>query len=249
MKDSPNQSIARAIQILHAVAASPEGLTAQEMAELLQVSRPTAHNIATSLLNESFLIKHNKPVRYTIGPAPGRIAKGAQLQQRQLQAKELMQIHSRQHPGTGWVYAEAGDDDMRVIWRMDFKRPEVIDRVDREISHPYDAATALLFHAFADETKTEALRRRYPFPEFGLSIWKSREDFQQYLKKIRNEGYVNKPWSTHRELGAIAVPIFNQHHVLIGSIGAFFPINKFAKFSEDLLATVQASALTLGAHE
>ncbi len=246
MKESPNQSISRGIQILRAAASSPDGLSVQEMAELLQVSRPTAHNLATTLHHEQFLSKHSKPVRYSIGPEPARIAAEAQCHQRQQKAKALMLQFAKDYPETGWVFTEAGADEMRILLRLDFKRPTIVERVDREVSHPYDAATALIFHAFADEPRAEALRRRFPFPEFGRSVFETRENFQDALKEIRKNGYVTKPWFSRRELGAVAVPIFNRDHTLTGAIGAFFPIERFDENSGPVLKTLLKSAIQLG---
>ena len=249
MKDTPIQSIYRAVEILRMSASSEEGVTVSEIAEMLGVSRPPAHNLASSLHMEGFLKKLEKPVRYRLGSAPGQLALEAQDTLRRSASRNSVVKLTRRFPGTGWVYAEAEQDDMRIIWRIDFKRPDVVERVDREVSHPYDTATALVFHAFADEPRAEAMRRRFPFAEFGRGIWERRKDFDQFLRSVRDSGAVTAPWSVDRELGAVAAPVFDRGNRLTGSVGAFYPLSSAVSDTSELMDALRDTAKRLSEPE
>jgi len=246
MQSSRIQSLTRGIEILRQVASSEDGLTLREISELLGVSRPTAHNLATTLVAEDFLLKLEKPVRFRLGPGPERIVESAGRHHTQTAAHDLLRELERRFPGTGWVYAEAEPDHIRIIWRLDFRRPEVIERADREVLHPYDTATALIFHAYADTPRAEAMRRRFPFPEFGRPVWGSRRRFDAFLERIREAGCVAESWSEGREVDAVSAPVFDRHHRLRGSLGAFYPVERAAELRERVLSAVREGARKLG---
>ncbi len=217
------QSLVRGLRALQEIARSEDGLTAMEIAAALDLSRPTAHNLATTLLSERFLTKRTKPTRYTLGPAVGELMRAAAGNRRRSLARARIQELAAQEPGVGLIYAEAGADEMRLVWRADFNRPGVIEMPDREVNHPYDTAAALIFHAFAAAPRAEALRRRYRFEEFGRPTWGDRQNFQAFLEQIRSDGGVFRPWTYRRELQAVAAPVFDRGDTLVGALGAFWP--------------------------
>lgn len=220
-------------------------MTPVEIGEALGVSRPTAHNLATTLTSERYLVKLEKPTRYQLGPAVADLLDASAQGKRRGRARELIEDLRDKHTGMGFVYAEALADEMRIIWRVDYKRSEVIERVDREVSHPYDTATALLFHAVADEHRAVELRRRFTFEDFGRGIWGDRQRFNDYLEQVRKDGLVLGPWRDSRELVGLAVPVFGAGHGLVGSVGAFWPWPKRIEDYPGSLEDVQSAAETL----
>jgi DNA-binding IclR family transcriptional regulator len=173
--------------------------------------------------NGTDLMKREKPTRYLLGPAAGELLRTAGESRRRSLARDMIVDLIAREPGAGLIYAEAGNDEMRLIWRVDFHRPGVIEMPDREVNHPYDTGAALIFHAFAAAPRAEALRRRYRFEEFGRPIWGERRQFDAFLKQVRDEGGVFRPWSGNRELQAVAAPVFDRGGSLAGTIGAFWP--------------------------
>jgi DNA-binding IclR family transcriptional regulator len=240
------QSLVRGLRVLQEVARSEDGLTAKEIGESLNLSRPTAHNLATTLLSERFLMKCAKPTRYALGPAAGELLHTAAENHRRSLARRLIVELVAQDSGAGYIYAEAGDDEMRLVWRVDFTHPGVIEMPDREVNHPYDTAAALIFHAFAAAPRAEALRRRYRFEDFGRSIWNKRRDFDAFLNEIREEGGVFRPWASQRELRAAAAPVFDRSGTtLVGTLGAFWPQGLDKARGNALMAAIRQDAETL----
>jgi DNA-binding IclR family transcriptional regulator len=245
-RSSVIQSLVRGLRVLQEVARSEDGLTAKEISDALNLSRPTAHNLATTLLSERFLMKHEKPTRYALGSAAGELLHTAAENRRRSLARKLILDLVARDSGAGYIYAEAGNDEMRLVWRVDFTRPGVIEMPDREVNHPYDTAAALIFHAFAAAPQAEALRRRYRFEDFGRSIWDTRRDFDAFLDEVRQEGGVYRPWASQRELRAAAAPIFDRRGTtLVGTLGAFWPKGFDKVRSKALMTTVRQGAETL----
>lgn len=67
------QSVSRASKILLAVAASPDGLLAKEVAVRFGLSLPTAYHLLTTLSVEALLVKDERR-RYVLGPSAAVIA-------------------------------------------------------------------------------------------------------------------------------------------------------------------------------
>lgn len=61
------QVLERAIQIIDAIAESPQGLTAQALAERLDLTRPTIHRLLGALVDHGFLRRNRRLARYELG--------------------------------------------------------------------------------------------------------------------------------------------------------------------------------------
>ncbi len=225
-------------------------MTVKEIAAEMGLTRPTAHNIATTLFAERYLTKLNKPTRYLLGPAVSELLEVSSQGSRRSLARKFLEELISCHPGVGFVYAEAGSDEMRLVWRADFKRPEIIERVDREVSHPYETATALVFHAFADEPRAVALRKRFTYETFGQPIWGPRRSFDTFLADAQRKGYCMPSESVSpREMSVMAVPIFGAGETLVGSLGAFWSQGNAQVDVKECLANLLAYTKRLNRHE
>jgi len=67
------QSVSRAIRILLAIAESPDGLAAKEVASLFSLTLPTAYHLLTTLSAEGMVIKDERR-HFRLGPRVGIIA-------------------------------------------------------------------------------------------------------------------------------------------------------------------------------
>lgn len=217
------QSLVRGLKILQLVASTDDGLTAKEISEALQITRPTAHNLAITLLSEGFLSKLDKPTRYRLGPIIGKLNELSTLETRHSAARKSIRQLITDFHGIDFIYAEPKDDCMVMIWKSNYGLPSMIEQINEvAISHPYNSSLGFLFHAFADKQQVSSLRKRLSFEEFGLPFWKNKREFEKYIEKIRKQGCISQPWSLNNNTFSIAYPVFDENSTLIGALGAAF---------------------------
>jgi len=86
----------------------------------------------------------------------------------------------------------------------------------------------------------------YPFPEYGLRLWNSEEEFETCLAKVRKIGYATSPMVRTTSL-AIALPVHDDdsdNHELRYALGISFKNTAEIEKSE-VLEKMQAAVKNL----
>ena len=214
------QSVLRAADVLDAIAHSQQGLSVRELAELLNLKRPTVNNLLRTLAERRYVELRGSPRRYFIGTAVKELADlssdrslhhTAALEMRRLQEKL---------PQASFVFAEMMDDRMQPTMRLDSTRPGVIQRPRHELLHPYLKSTTLAGLAFGSGSRQSAIRQRFPFWEFGAHVWGDEARLDAYLAEARELGY-----TVSRQSHAVAAPVYDGGNHFVAALGGFFGPN------------------------
>jgi len=184
------RSLLRGLDILEMAADSADGVTLAELAEHLGVGRPTAFNLARTLVAKGYLDKTPRPVRYRPGRALGELLarrrRSALHAALRLAIRELAASFRRV-----WVFAaEPSAGETLITLRLDPSRPEVVEEPLHRVSPAYHTAAALAVCAFGGDDERQAIEARYPFDESGVSRWESRKHFESFLTECRRRGFV-----------------------------------------------------------
>ena len=184
------RSLLRGLEILELAADSAEGATLAAMAECLGVGRPTAFNLARTLVAKGYLEKSKQPVRYRPGRALGELL--ARRRRSALHAALRVAIRELAASFRGvWVFAaEPSAGETLITLRLDPARPEVVEEPLHRVSPAYHTAAALAVCAFGGDDERQAIEARHPFDETGLSRWESIELFENFLSESRDQGFV-----------------------------------------------------------
>ena len=230
-------SLARGFDILKLVGSSEQGMKSSEIMALLNLKAPTCYNLLRTMVSCGVLEKHNN--RFFPGNEIIAIAKKHTGNKWLLTVEtELLALYQKFN-GATTIFAIPGWDGIKQTHRVSADRPGVVQRLDSESMHPYASAAGLLYLAFLkDEQAYARFCERWPFSEFGMNLWKSREALEEYLAQIREQKYAVAVFDRDI-LYRPSAAVFNRSGNLIGIVGCAIPDRGQDKnlITEELLST------------
>jgi len=214
--------LVRGLEILESVSTSEDGIRLREIAERLGVTRPTAFNLARTLVAKGYLVKTPRPVRYRVGPMLDQLF--AQRRNRRLSQALAMEVRSLfDEFDEVWVFAaEPRSGETVVTLRLDPARPAVLERPLHHLMPAYTTAAALAVYAFGGEAEQEAIENRYPFDEFGVQRWRTRRTFEKSIADARARGFVLLEAPQYR----LVAPVCSDDGELCAVLGLSFGSNR-----------------------
>lgn len=232
------RSLLRGLDILELAADSSDGVSLGEMAEHVGVTRPTAFNLARTLMARGYLVKTPRPIRYRPGRSLGELLarrrRGALHASLRLAIRELATSFRQV-----WVFAaEASAGEALITLRLDPSRPEVVEEPLHRVSPPYNTAAALGLYAFGSDDEREATETQYPFDENGVSRWGSRARFASFLAECRRRGSVLLTEPQYR----LVLPIRDREGGLQAVLGLSFGNERQPSGDEKRLASERLEA-------
>lgn len=223
------QSLLRAVDVIELIAQSERGLSLGEVCNSLGLKQPTAHNLIRTLVARDFVEKTNGPVRYRLGPAVMRLAEERASHSVVRRASMIVQdlferlrtyLPAKLHPEEEATisFSQHVGGEVVMLLRLRMQRPGVLER-PKLVMSAYQSAAPLCFHAFWSQDERDDYRRRHPFLEQGVPIWKTRDRFEVFLARARELGYAQPPIFPRGQF-RVAVPVWGEGHRLIGVLGA-----------------------------
>ena len=242
------QSLLRGLDILHLLGGTEGGMRLTDLAELLGVKPPTAHNLLRTLADRRFV--EQEGARYRLGPALVELA-AAEADRRLLTMASVAVIDlARRMPAATVTLAELLAGEVTVRLRVSSDRPGVLQRPRGRTLPLYTTASGLLVQAFAAGDVLLALRARHPFWEQGTGVWRSPKDLERYMWRVRDEGYAELPVGKE-EAARVAAPVFGEGREFVATLGLNIPVRavgcKQAKGRAEAIAAVTEAAAGLSA--
>jgi len=234
------QALDRGLEILECVAASPNGITATEVALHLQVKTPTAFNLLRTLVARGFLSKSSKTSRYSLGASVMDLVQTHRQQTwRDAAQAVLMSVFERMQGQVNVILAEPMSGDVYVALRLDPTRPRQVEKPLGQTMMPYSTATGLCHLAFWPDTERQHCMGRYPFEDFGAVHWQTVARLNAFLASIREQGHVAQPQASHKRA---AFPLFHPTGEFVGSLGASEAIGTTGVDFDLLVTTLEQAA-------
>ena len=209
------QSVLRVIDILEVVAQSPGGISLRDLSAGLGLKAPTVHNLARTLVSRRVLLKRGQPPRYVLGPAVLDLAdmrKDSDLLDR---GEAVLKDLATALPEAVLGFGEATSREIVMRLRVDPGRPGIVDRPHNSVMHPYGTAAGILFQAYWTPEQRSEFATRYPFWEFGASLWDTPERLEEVFAKVRREGY-SAPTFRHKDVYPVAAPVYEGFFRSVG---------------------------------
>jgi DNA-binding IclR family transcriptional regulator len=247
--NSLNQSVQRAVRILHAVAGSDDGRTVSQIAAATDLRLHTAYKFIRTLETEHLLQRRQSPLRFLLGRG---IAELKHLDDDRhlltLGGRILIRSQARL-PSASLVLLEPDGPDNYQRLGVFTSRPGVlVKRRDFKVD-PYAKASSLLFLAHATPEDTAAFFQKHPFAKNGRPIWKTRDNLDGFLEKIRRLGYALPDFPDEADkptpLFRIAVPVFTPDETLAAAVAGWLPDNASRTAKNQLVKLCRSAAADL----
>ena len=209
-------AVARALEILRAFTPQDFELTPSELLKRVDLSRPTLYRLLYTLEEQGFLVSVGEPQRFRLGPSVARLAHvwTSSLDLAALAEPILRRIRQTTNETVAMFVPQR---ELRLCVSelpspqpLNFKRG--VGYTERIVLGASGGAILAFMGATPDELRAAAK---------GTSI--NVKELENELAQTRKRGYA----SSHSELisGAVgvAVPFFDRHAAVAGSLGVFGP--------------------------
>ena len=239
------QSVARALALVMQVAASPDGLTAKELSDLLGLSRQTTYHLLHTLRQAGFLVKSSEH-RHQLGMTVGTLAEAFN---RQLAPPaHLLSLARQVADRTGEVTYIAGWHLGEVVilgslpGRHSVRVGELVVGMLGD-THARASGKALLAYAL-DEARDRYLES-HPRDRLTESTITDLGELEVQFERIRNQGYALDLEEFSEGICCISVPLDPDPVTYVMSIAC--PKDRFLRNRDSYIATMLDVASSEGA--
>ncbi len=216
------KSLARGMHILQALARSDDGLRLSEVAGQLDLKPPTAHNLLRTLVGQGWAVRREPGPRYALGPAALALADAHRERLLVARAEEHVRALAREYHSAVVTYAEPVGLELDILLRAAPEQPGLVQRPRDRSFNPYGTASGLVMLAHSTEEERQAVFSRFPFSEYGASLWDSVEALTGYLARVREDGHA-APRLKNNGLCIVAAPVLSDCGMLLGVLGMAAP--------------------------
>lgn len=219
------RAVERAMNILFALAASPEGVTLADLSRATGISIPTVHRLITALRNHR-LVRETQTGLQSLGPGTLILARGflggldfrvealPVLSELREATRETCHLGTLASPHVVYVDKLDSTHSVRIVSRIGATVPAVTTALGRSIL------------AYSDEHAVEAVIEATR-AQLGIDV--DTEQFRHELKKTRARGYGLDVENNQAGVCCVGAPVFNQAADVIAGISVTIPTERFDK--------------------
>jgi IclR family transcriptional regulator, acetate operon repressor len=200
------QSVARATDILNAIAGSPDGATAQELTRALGLNRATVYHLLHTLGAAGYVMQGPER-RYRIGLGVGSLVAAFE---RQVVPGGFLPLARRLASRTGETayIAMRQRDQLQLLASVPGHHPVgVASSPIGPIEEGHARASGKLLLALAPDESREAYLATHPLTRFTASTITSRAELLEALEQIRADGYAIDHEEFTVGVACVAAPI------------------------------------------
>jgi DNA-binding IclR family transcriptional regulator len=230
------QSVDRALNILHAVAARNSWVGVREVARIVELKVPTVQNILKTLAARGYLEFSEEFRGYRLGIAPLLLAD---------KVDPVRRMAGMVRPYLNEIFEQFGETvtfmtlfggKVVAVDSIISNEPLTVVEPNRVIEHPHCLASGKLLLAFADEELLRNYAAETPFADLSPNLPKNADEFFQTLETVRRERYAEAINAREQGIGAIAVPVRGPEGSVNFALACSAPL---ARFDADRRAAVR----------
>ena len=184
------QSLLKGLDVLTLIAAKPEGMRLNELAEQTGLKKPTLHNILRTLKARNFLEKDHIN-KFHIGSQLLEIARKHNINISRTKAADKLIALSTQFPTNVITLTKLSGSEVRCIFRVSPDQLGKLQRPDNQIFMPYVSVSSIVLQA-ANPEKAQFLETVFPFNEYGIGMWGTKENFEKAKELALKQKYYLK---------------------------------------------------------
>ncbi|OGV33514.1 MAG: hypothetical protein A2020_10475 [Lentisphaerae bacterium GWF2_45_14] len=209
------QSVERALDIIEIVAGAGNGLRLNEISARIGLKNTTVHNLIRTLSARGFLGKNDNNI-YTVGERLLEVVERSGNKRFLDRLSAAIVGLSVKLGDATIVVTEMSGYDIMVKLRISPEQPEIIQKPENFSFCPYTSVSGLLFLALSGSK--EAIMRNYPFPEYGVHVWKTEKNLSSYLDTVKKNGF-SREWDSGKNGFRAAFPLKKESADISFGIG------------------------------
>ncbi len=219
-----NRSLERALQILNVFTSSEkQSLSLAQLSESLNLSRATVLRLCSTLVKYHFL-KHDLLLkRYSLGVKLfelGSIVYNS-FSLRRVASSHLIQLEAKL--STTVFLGIIDNDELLYIDKIDDPKHAITftSRIGTRRT-PYWGMVGAAIMAFLPENEIERLLQKFPLKRTAKKSITNKEEFLEYLNKIRSQGFAYDDEGTMDGVSGIAAPVYDLSGKVTSAVGIAF---------------------------
>ena len=247
-----NRSLERALQILIAFGTERKPLSLAQLSELLGLSKATALRLCSTLVKYGFLRQDLESRQYFLGLRLfelGSIVLSS-FSLRKTASPYLSQLLVKFGKAVFLGILDEGDllyIDKREDADVGISFPSTIGRR----RPPYWGMLGPVLMAFLPDEEVDRLLDRSPLVPTAKKSFTEKEDFKEWLRAIRERGFLVDDERTIDGIGGIAAPIHDHTGKVVAAVGVGFisssaDARTLKKMIKEAIATAEAISKELG---
>src|ERR1051326_761191 len=209
------QSVARAVDILRALAGGGRGLGVTEVAERIGVAKPTAYALLRTLESGGLVSQDHETGRYRLGPALLEFG-NAYLETHELRARSIVWADSLANRTGEAVWVGVLSGDHVVVVHHAFRPEGAIQVLEVGAALPWH--TCALGKAIVAHIDTAGELLAEPLAPLTGSTVSDPAALKEQLAAVRSAGYATEDGEAAIGDAGIAAPVFDRAGV-VGAIG------------------------------
>jgi DNA-binding IclR family transcriptional regulator len=240
--------VARAVDILRALAGAGRGLGVTEVADRLGVAKPTAHALLRTLEAGGVVSQDRETGKYRLGPVLLELG-NAYLETHELRARSVVwadSLATRTNEAV-WVCVQSGDHVLVVHHAF---RPEGAVQI-LEVGavlpwHTCALGKAIVAH-LPEADRTALLGAGDALPVLTGGTITDPAELATQLELVRTRGYAVEDGEAAIGDAGLAAPVFDREGDVVGSIGLVGPVERLLAEGarDELVVAVRETARML----
>jgi DNA-binding IclR family transcriptional regulator len=242
-----NRSLERALQILNAFNNERNVLTLAQLSEILSLPKATVLRLCSTLVKYGFLKHDPESKRYSLGLRLFELGSIVfySLSLRHIAAPHLSQLQLKLGK-TIFLGILDNDELLYIDKREDPRNPINFTSKIGTRRPPYWGMVGPMLMAYLPEDEIERLLRKNPLKATTKKSITNKDEFKEWLRQIREQGFAVDVETTFEGITGIAAPVRNYTGKVIASIGiALISATVDSKGLKGLVKEAVETALTI----
>ena len=247
-----NRSLERSLRILGAFRADRNRYTLAQLAEAVELPKPTVIRLCSTLIKYDFMKYDPESMHYSLGMKVFELGNvvGSSLSLRSAASPHLLQLQVRSGrtaflgvlQNDEVIYIDKKEDatnQIRFVSEVGTRRP------------PYFGMFGQILLAFLPEDEVDRILARYPLTSVTRGSICDPMEFRERLGRIRRSGYIVEEGEAIEGVTGIAAPVRDAGGEVVASVGVSFISTSvegknLVRVLEEVLKTARAISEELG---